>query len=290
MLNICAPLSGLHFVRGSGLGSEIGYSLHLISLPAREAPSHGRPRTDSFVQMGGFVLCKNGVPIQALSFSKSWIEGDPHMSEYAESHKDSSLPSIGLKELIMAGNIEAPRTTEAEIEDRSKGDIISKTFVVLQTTWFVAQCIARWITRISVTELEIITLAFALLNGITYLLWWNKPQNVGVPVYLEMKTPTTEYAEDRSMNGANNVEEDSAVELSRITTDTGEDTRTSKELGHPVKDDVPRSSGAEKDSHFARKLRQEWGNKSSSGIDSEVLYMLPYRFVSAAVRPIEQTI
>ncbi len=26
-----------------------------------------------------------------------------------------------------------------------------------------------------------------MLNGVTYALWWNKPQNVRVPVYLEMK-------------------------------------------------------------------------------------------------------
>ncbi len=162
------------------------------------------------------------------------------MSGYAKSHKAGSLPGIGLKELIVAGNIETPRTTAAEIEDRSKGDIISKTFVVLQTTWFVAQCIARWATRISVTELEIITLAFALLNGITYLLWWNKPQNVGVPVYLEIKTPTKEYAEDGSLSGPNDVEEDSAVELSRIATDPGENIRTSEELEHLVKERPPK--------------------------------------------------
>jgi hypothetical protein len=33
--------------------------------------------------------------------------------------------------------------TEKEIKDRSKGDILSKGFAILQTGWFVLQCIAR---------------------------------------------------------------------------------------------------------------------------------------------------
>ncbi len=83
--------------------------------------------------------------------------------------------------------IEPPKISEAEILDRSKGDVISKTVVILQTTWFISQCISRWSVSIPVTELEVITLGFAIANGFTYALWWNKPQNVGVPVYLEMK-------------------------------------------------------------------------------------------------------
>ena len=34
-----------------------------------------------------------------------------------------------------------------------------------------------------------VTLGFALLNGITYAHWWHEPQNVGWPVFLERKAP-----------------------------------------------------------------------------------------------------
>lgn len=78
-------------------------------------------------------------------------------------------------------------TTEAEIKDCSKGNIISKAVVILQTTWFIIQCIAPWSVNLPVTKLEQVMLAFVLLNGITYTIWWNKPQNVGVPVYVEWK-------------------------------------------------------------------------------------------------------
>jgi len=92
-----------------------------------------------------------------------------------------------LEELYRAGQIEWPNITKKEIQDRSKADIFSKGIVLIQTTWFVVQCISRFATKLTVTELEVVTLAFAVLNGITYWLWWDKPSDVrcAVPIYLK---------------------------------------------------------------------------------------------------------
>ncbi|PBK59002.1 hypothetical protein ARMSODRAFT_899848, partial [Armillaria solidipes] len=64
------------------------------------------------------------------------------------------------------------------IEDKSKGDALSKMFSILQISWFVAQCIARAVQGLPITLLEMTALAFAGLSMITYLLWWYKPLNV----------------------------------------------------------------------------------------------------------------
>ncbi|KAI9507953.1 hypothetical protein F5148DRAFT_1200841 [Russula earlei] len=61
----------------------------------------------------------------------------------------------------------------------SKGSVISKGLVILQTGWFVTQCIARGAQGLPITEIELVTVAFATLNLVMYLLWWNKPLNVG---------------------------------------------------------------------------------------------------------------
>jgi len=92
-----------------------------------------------------------------------------------------------LEELDQAGEIEWPTITKKEIQDRSKTDTFSKGIVLLQTTWFIIQCISRFATKLAVTELETVTLAFAVLNAITYWLWWDKPSDVrcAVPVYLK---------------------------------------------------------------------------------------------------------
>jgi hypothetical protein len=90
-----------------------------------------------------------------------------------------------LKSYSLTGNGDFPRISKAEIEDKSKGDAISKAVVILQTGWFVTQCIARGVQGLPITELELVTLAFATLNFLIYLLWWEKPLNVqrGVRVY-----------------------------------------------------------------------------------------------------------
>lgn len=83
-----------------------------------------------------------------------------------------------LKSLSRAKEIDFPHITREEIKDRSRGDTLSKGLVILQTGWFVLHCIARHIEHLPITELELVTLAFAALNFATYALWWNKPLNV----------------------------------------------------------------------------------------------------------------
>ena len=114
-----------------------------------------------FLIMGGFVLHEGGKPVRVL---------------VAED----------LEELSKAERIEWPTITKKEIADRSKGDYLSKTIVLFQATWFIGQCLARWRYRLTVTELEVVTVAFASLTGVIYCLWWDKPLDVrcSIPVDL----------------------------------------------------------------------------------------------------------
>ena len=82
--------------------------------------------------------------------------------------------------------------TEAEIEDKGKSDWLAKSLVLLQTTWFVMQCIARAVEHLPVTHLEIVTLAYAAMNFVIYVFWWDKPLNVNRPVRVFQKSGRTE--------------------------------------------------------------------------------------------------
>jgi hypothetical protein len=95
-----------------------------------------------------------------------------------------------LQSYSLTGNGDFPRISKMEIQDKSKGDFISKGVVILQTSWFVMQCIARGVQGLPITELELATIAFAGLNFVIYLLWWDKPLNVqcGVRVYEKRRT------------------------------------------------------------------------------------------------------
>lgn len=92
-----------------------------------------------------------------------------------------------LDRLYAAREIEFPAVPAAEIEDKSKGDAISKGLVILQTSWFTIQCVARGIRHLPLTGLELATLAFTVLNFFTYLVWWKKPQDVNCPIAVYRK-------------------------------------------------------------------------------------------------------
>ena len=50
------------------------------------------------------------------------------------------------------------------------------------------QCIAHAIEHLPVTHLEIVTLAYAAMNFVIYIFWWNKPLNVNQPVRVFQKS------------------------------------------------------------------------------------------------------
>jgi hypothetical protein len=106
-----------------------------------------------FIQMGGFMLFEGNTAKGVLS---------PGM----------------FSELITAGKIEFPLVTVEEIEDRSKADGFSKMIALGQTLWFVAQCLGRRAQHLDLTLVELLTLSLAVLNGMMYFLWWNKPLDV----------------------------------------------------------------------------------------------------------------
>ncbi|KAL0066128.1 hypothetical protein AAF712_006752 [Marasmius tenuissimus] len=80
--------------------------------------------------------------------------------------------------------------TEGEIENLGHTDLIAKTIAIFQTLYFIANCIARGVSGLAITELEFFTLGFAVLNLVIYSLWWHKPSRVRFPVRV-MSRPMT---------------------------------------------------------------------------------------------------
>ncbi|KAF7303482.1 hypothetical protein MIND_00577200 [Mycena indigotica] len=77
----------------------------------------------------------------------------------------------------------------ATLKDKSKGDLFSKGIALCQGLWFVAQCIARRVQNLPLSELEVATLAFATINAFTWLLWWGKPLDVRDPIVIHSPRP-----------------------------------------------------------------------------------------------------
>ncbi|KAF8649030.1 hypothetical protein AX16_006071 [Volvariella volvacea WC 439] len=116
-----------------------------------------------FVQMGGFVCVdKNGHNVVTIN-----MNGDVILQGRE----------------WQATKIIFPAVSREEIQDKSKGDLLSKTIFVVQTSWFVTQCVARLAQQLVVTDLEFVTLAFVLVNLTVYFIWWNKPSNAEYPIF-----------------------------------------------------------------------------------------------------------
>jgi len=71
-----------------------------------------------------------------------------------------------------------PTITEEEINDKSKGDGLTKTIAVFQLLWFSVQLISRLVKGWAATELEVLTFATCILTVAIYFFWWNKPLDV----------------------------------------------------------------------------------------------------------------
>jgi hypothetical protein len=91
------------------------------------------------------------------------------------------LEEIGLFPATREGETQGrclPVVTEEDINDRSKSDVFTKAFAVMQCAWLVTQCITRAAVGLPLTELELMTLAFIIAALVMYLLWWYKPFDV----------------------------------------------------------------------------------------------------------------
>lgn len=88
-----------------------------------------------------------------------------------------------------------PQILESEVEDKNKGDPIVKALAIFQALWLVIQLIMRWVEGLPSSQLEVMTLAFAVCSFLTYLMLWSKPKDVMTRVYVPaMKLPTAEDA------------------------------------------------------------------------------------------------
>ncbi|CAA7271185.1 unnamed protein product [Cyclocybe aegerita] len=125
----------------------------------------GWTRVHGFMMnMGGFVLYKDGRPIQALSRKR-------------------------FASLLRVAAIEFPWVTEEEITDRGKSSWALVLLFAVQTGWFVVQCIARLVKhgRFAVTLLELETWAIVVVSWVIAGVFWEKPLDARVPIRVDLK-------------------------------------------------------------------------------------------------------
>ncbi|KAI1401230.1 hypothetical protein F4819DRAFT_334206 [Hypoxylon fuscum] len=120
-----------------------------------------------------------------------WLHGKPdHNNETATSATPAQIETDHflcvetdvLRTLIQARILEQDCLKPEMIDEKSKQDWIVKLIACWQMLYFTLQCISRWVLGLPLTTLEISTVTFAAYALVIYLLWWNKPVDISMPI------------------------------------------------------------------------------------------------------------
>jgi len=91
------------------------------------------------------------------------------------------------------GIVEIPSIPTSQLEKLDKGGALFKAFAIGKVAYLIAQLISRWPAGLPCSQLEINTLAFAISSGITYVLYWSKPQGVETTHVLKANPRAAEF-------------------------------------------------------------------------------------------------
>ena len=153
------------------------------TLPAGAQPQAPKPpdvpafeRRNKWTMIHSFYAIMGGFAFDARLLGRDML---PHGRQRV------TLTADGVVELASVAPHLLPDLTAAHIKDKSKANKLAKTIVVLQASWFVAQCITRLALGMMISLLELNTFAHALCALIAYALWWHKPFDVEEPTLIE---------------------------------------------------------------------------------------------------------
>jgi hypothetical protein len=152
-----------------------------------EAQTHARSKTEGaslrnarkhhkwtrvhshYALMGGYVLDMSKLPINFAPNQVTRLTLTPDAVLELAEQEPYLLPDI----------------SGEEIQDKSKADGFTKTFVCIQALWFLAQIIGRLATHQPIGLLEMNTLLHALCCLIVYAAWWHKPLDIEEPTLID---------------------------------------------------------------------------------------------------------
>ncbi|KAL8886291.1 MAG: hypothetical protein Q9215_005986 [Flavoplaca cf. flavocitrina] len=69
-------------------------------------------------------------------------------------------------------------------------DVLLRTIILCQISWFLISVIARWVQRLFVTTAELTTVSFILCSTVTAGFWWHKPADVVMAEIIKIDVDT----------------------------------------------------------------------------------------------------
>lgn len=155
------------------------------SQPAQDRVDLAAPRVkwtlthSYFANMGGLrVEEKDNEPVFSLCTGRSyWMI---HSTIAITTRQFSYLRRSGLMESTLA-------ISEEDIKDKSKTDYFTKGLAIVQISSLILSLVQRSARHLAISQLEIITVAFAVCATGMYSFAWNKPQGVITALTFDIK-------------------------------------------------------------------------------------------------------
>jgi hypothetical protein len=105
------------------------------------------------------------------------------------SHLQGNIWVLNAAQIALARNLGIidclPNLSEDELADKNNGNLLVKGLAILQIIWMMIQLIWRWRENKPASQLELMTLSFAVSAFITYALAWSRPQGVETPTVIQ---------------------------------------------------------------------------------------------------------
>lgn len=161
LLWMCIGISGPEFVLTAAAGQLAAARDSVKSFHALNY-TQWTYRHGFFANMGGFELVPaDGSPFRVNSKHIHW--------------------------LVTRGYIEFPEVSKEELWDKSKQDTIAKVITCFQSAYLIIQCLGRAGQGLSLTTMELSTVAIVVCTMMTSICWLAKPQDVHYPVQIHMR-------------------------------------------------------------------------------------------------------
>ncbi|MCJ1380684.1 hypothetical protein MMC17_003792 [Xylographa soralifera] len=139
-----------------------------------------------YANMGGIIVPYNGHDIYASSYPDGF-------------HRLTSLALASVKFPVRCSPFRHLDIEENDIKDKSKTDSFAKTVAVIQILGLVLSVIVRSISQLATSQLEIVTVAFAIIAILIYLAYWDKPQNIDTATVLNLPRLSNDAVEEDSL-------------------------------------------------------------------------------------------
>ncbi|KAL8894164.1 MAG: hypothetical protein Q9192_004557, partial [Flavoplaca navasiana] len=92
--------------------------------------------------------------------------------------------------LTTKGYIKQPIYRPRLIDDKNKVNVVLRTIILCQISWFLISIIGRWVQRLFVTTAELTTVSFILCSTVTAGFWWHKPADVVMAEIIKIDVDT----------------------------------------------------------------------------------------------------